>query len=146
MAAWPQVKRRLVDILPTLPGWSGVTVFDGPRVSQDFPTDFITVGFVEGEDFAGSYEQARPEAWDVEESGTIRSELITTSGDVDLEETEDRVFDLVDAWEQWVTKDPTLGVLSPSSTASLAVDVQPVQNQNGSAQRLTVTLTYTARY
>jgi hypothetical protein len=108
------------------------------------------VGFVEGEDFAGSYEQTRTGegGWEgcLEEAGTIRSELVLWSGDTaDLPDLESRAFDLVDAWEAEISRDETLGVLGASSTSSLAVDVQPVQNTGGAAVRITVTLTYLAR-
>lgn len=145
MSAWPTVIARLVDHLPSLPGWAGVQVFDGPPVSADVPTDFVTVGFVSGEDFGGSFEQSTPEAWPWEEAGTIRSEVVCSTGDVDIVTVRARAFDLFDAWQDWVVGDHTLGVMSPSSTASLAVDVQPVQNTAGAAQRLTVTLSYLAR-
>jgi hypothetical protein len=146
-AAWPLVKRRLVVLLPTLPGWAGATVYDGPPVTGDAPTVYCTVGYVEGEDFGGSYEQTRngEGAWQgaLQESGTVRCELVLWSGDpADLPALEARAFALVDAWEASVSRDERLGVLGPSSTSSLAVDVQPVQNTGGAAQRLTVTLTY----
>lgn len=145
-AAWPLIKRRLVEHLPNLPGWSQVAVYDGPPVTGDSPTDFVTVGFVRGEDFAGSYEQTPPVGpWSMEEAGTLRSELVCATGDTDLPGMELRAFALVDAWQEWVTADPKLGVLNPSSTASLAVDVQPQQTTAGAVQRLVVTVSYLAR-
>lgn len=146
MAAFPLVVARLVAHLPTLPGWSGVSVYDGEPVTGDDPSEYVTVGFVPGEDFAGSYEQSRPGSHDVEEIGSVRSQLVSTSGDVDLAGRRAAVFALVDAWEQWLTADPTMGVLFPSSVATLAVDVEPVQNDQGSAVRAVVTLNYLARY
>ncbi len=147
-AAWPVVKRRLVVLLPTLPGWSQVAVFNGPPVTGDAPSDYCTVGYVPGEDFGGSYEQTRNgTAWQgaLEETGTIRSEIVCATGDVDLAAVEARAFALADAWEAEISRDETLGVLYPSSTSSLAVDVQPVQTTSGAAQRLVVTLTYFSR-
>jgi len=144
-SAWPTVVARLVSHLPTLPGWSDVRVFDGPPVTQEAPAGYVTVGFVLGEDFGGSLEQSTPEAWPWEEAGTIRSEVVCTTGDVNISVVRAQAFALFDAWQDWVVGDHTLGVMSPSSTASLAVDVQPVQNTAGAAQRLTVTLTYLAR-
>lgn len=145
MAAWPLVFDRLVAHLPTLPGWSGVTVYDGEPVTGDVPTDFVTVGFVPGEDFAGSFEQV-PIQWALEESGTVRSRLASQTGDTEvLAARRAHVFALAAAWQAWVVSDPTLGVLSPSSTASLSMDVEPVQNGSGSAVALIVTLTYLAR-
>jgi hypothetical protein len=145
MSAWPTVVARLVEHLPSLPGWADVAVFDGPKLQPDDPFSFVTVAFVEGEDFGGSFEQSTPESWPWEEAGTVRSELVVWSGDEGQSGIRARAFDLFGAWQDWVVDDHTLGVLSPSSTASLAVDVQPVQNTAGAAQRLTVTLSYLAR-
>lgn len=148
-AAWPALVNRLVAHLPTLPGWSGVSVYDGPPVTADAPTDYVTVGFVVGEDFGGAYEQTRngDGGWQgaLEESGTVRSEVVCSTGDVDMPSVRARAFALVDAWEAWVSADERLGVLGPSSISSLSVDVQPAQTTSGSVQRLAVTLVYLAR-
>ena len=147
-AAWPTVADRLVALLPTLPGWTGVPVYDGPPVTADVPPTYVTVGFVVGEDFGGSYEQTRNgEGWQgaLEESGTVRSEVVCTTGDTDLPTMRSRAFALVDAWDAAIADDETLGVLGPSATSSLAVDVQPIQNTGGTVQRLTVTLSYFCR-
>lgn len=145
-AAWWQVViNRLVASLPTLPGWSTVSIFDGPPVTGDAPRDYVTVGFVSGEAFAGTYDRLRGEANLVEETGTIRSELVCLTGDVDLPTVRARAFALADAWEAWVEADQTLGVLGPSATASLAVDVAPAQTTEGAEQRLVLTLTYFSR-
>lgn len=147
-AAWPVVVQRLVDWLPTLPGWSGVPVYDGPPVTADAPPTYVTVGFVVGEDFGGSYEQTRngENAWAgaLEEAGTVRCEVVSATGDVDLRAVRDRAFALVAAWDAALADDETLGVLPKASTASLAVDVAPAQTSGGSVQRLTVTFTYLA--
>ncbi len=148
-AAWPLLLDRLIVLLPTLPGWGGVVVYDGEPVTSEYPPEYVTVGFVPGEDFGGSYEQTRNgTGWQgaLEETGTIRSELVVWSGDSDqLPAHRARAFALVDAWEAEVSRDERLGVLAPSSTSSLAVDVQPAQTEDGSAQRLIVTLTYFSR-
>lgn len=145
-AAWPLVKRRLVALLPTLPAWAGVRVFDGPPVTGEVPAEYCTVGFVLGEDFGGTYEQTRTgeNGWEgcLEETGQVRCEIVCQTGDVDMAAMQDRAFTLVDAWEAAVSADETLGVLGPASSASLAVDVQPTQTNTGTVQRLTVTLTY----
>lgn len=148
-AAWPLVVERLVDWLPSLPGWSGVPVYDGPPVTADVPLTYVTVGFVVGEDFGGSYEQTRngenSYQGALEELGTVRCEVVATTGDVDLASMRSRVFALVDSWDAAIAADETLGVLPPSSTSSLAVDVAPIQSTGGTTQRLTVTVSYFAR-
>jgi hypothetical protein len=50
---------------------------------------------------------------------------------------------LFNAWQAAVQADQTLGGVVAS--AGLSADLQPVQNTGGSAVRLAVTLTYTAR-
>jgi len=55
MTAWPVIVARLLELLPTLDGWAGVEVYDGPPVTRDAPADYCTVGFVLDEDVAGSY-------------------------------------------------------------------------------------------
>lgn len=144
-AAWPVVKRRLVNLMPTLPGWSQVSVYDGPPVTGEVPTAYITVGYVVGEDFGGTYEQSRGVGNLLEELGSVRCELVCSTGNVDLASVESTSFALVDALEQSIANDQTLGVLHPSSTSSLAVDVQPAQTTAGATQRLTVTLNYFSR-
>lgn len=148
-AAWPQVVNRLTTVLPTLPGWSGVPVYDGPPVTADAPPTYVTVGFVLGEDFGGSYEQTRngDGGWQgaLVEAGTVRCEVVSATGNVDLPAVRTKTFALVDSWEEWVSADETLGVLGASSVSSLAVDVVPAQTTAGSSQRLAVTLTYLAR-
>jgi hypothetical protein len=148
-AAWPRIVARLIDVLPTLPGWDGVEVYDGPPVTGDAPPVFVTVGFVLGENNAGSYEQTRngEQGWQgaLEESGTVLSEIVCATGDVDLPAVRARAFALADAWEAWVSADETLGVMGRSSISSLTVDVSPAQTTAGSEQRLTVTLVYLAR-
>jgi hypothetical protein len=142
-AAWPLVVSRLVAYLPTLPGWSGVTVVDGQPLSADYPGDFVTVGYSTGEDFGGAYEQTYTGGGLLDEAGTVRSELVCQTGDVDLPGMRARAFALVDAWQAWVSSTANLG-LGITLSAALSVDVQPIQNTAGTAQRLTVTLSYSA--
>lgn len=145
MTAWPSVKSRLVALLPTLPGWAGVSVYNGPVVTGDAPTSFATVGFVPGEDFGGSYEQERGAGDAPLEVGTVRTEIVVSDGGTDLPAVESRAFALMDAWQAEVDRDPRLGVLRQGSTSALTVDVQPSQTTGGAVQRLTATLSYTAR-
>lgn len=124
-----------------------MSIYDGPPVTGDAPEKYMTVGYVVGEDFAGSYEQTRNGDFQglLEESGTVRSELVCLTGDVDLVSMRAQAFALVDALEAEVSRDETLGVLSPATSSSLAVDVQPLQTTNGAEIRLVVTLSYLTR-
>jgi hypothetical protein len=141
-AAWPLVVDRLVALLPTLPGWSQVTVYDGPPATADTPTSFITVGYVPGEDFAGTCEQSYLPGGLLSEIGSVRCELAVWSGDDALASHRAAAFALIDALGAVVGG--TLGVLPQGSSTSLSVDPQPVQNAAGSAQRAVVTVNYTA--
>ena len=141
MTAWPTVKDRLAVLLPSLPGWSVASVYNGHVLTGDTPTTFVTVGYVPGEDFAGSFEQTYTPGGMLEEVGTVRSEIVCGAGDDDLPGMQALAFALFDAWQAEVTRDGSLGVLNGGS-ASLAVDVQPAQTTDGAVQRLVVTLSY----
>jgi len=143
-ASLPLVVDRLLAVLPTLPGWTGVVVFDGPTLTRDALQDYVTVGFVDGEDFGGSAEHLPGLGDLLEESETVRSEIVSQTGDDDMKGRRNRAFELFKAWQAWVQSDSSLGV--PGVTgAALSWDYQPVQNQSGTAVRLAVTLTYIAR-
>ena len=144
--AWLAAKNKLLALAPTLDGWDTVSVYDGPVVTGDAPTEWFSVGFVPDEDFGGSFEQTYMSGGLVEESGTVRSELVCWTGDTDLPTVQARAFALFDALQAAVHADDSLGgVLTGGGSASLAVDVQPDQSTGGAAQRLTVTLSYLAR-
>jgi hypothetical protein len=142
-AALPRVVNATVALLPTLPGWPGVEVYDGPTTTRDAPADFVTVGFVDGEDFGATMEPVESfgDLW--EETGTVRSEIVSQTGDDDIAGRRARVFELFNAWQAALHADQTLGGIT--SSANLTADLQPVQNTGGSAVRLAVTLSYTAR-
>ena len=141
-AQWPLVVARLLTLLPTLSGWSDVVILDGPLVSADVPTDFVTVGYV-ADDQAGSYTQTQdPNGFQYIETGFVRSQLNCSTGDTDMPGMRARVFALMDAVEAAVRLDRRLGVLSPAGTSELDVDVLSLQNSAGTAQQLTFTLHY----
>lgn len=144
MTAWPVVKARMVAALPTLAGWDVVTTFNGPPVTSSAPPNYVTVGYVVGEAMAGDYTET-PGVGDVDnETGTIRSELVCSTGATDLPTVEALAFALADQVQAWVKANRTLGVLRPGSTSNLAVDVIPSQTTSGAEQRLVLSLTYTA--
>ena len=141
--ALPLVIDATVALLPTLDGWSQVTVYDGPQVTGDSPRDYVTVGFVDGEDFGGTFEPVAGLGDLLEESGSLRSEIVCWTGDTDFPAMRARAFGLFNAWNAAVQGDVTLGGIV--AAASLSGEVVPVQNRDGSAVRLAVTLSYTAR-
>jgi hypothetical protein len=141
-AQWPLVVARVVALLPTLPGWDQVTVFDGPPVTADVAADYVTVGYV-ADDNGGMYVQVQtPDGFRYEETGTIRSQLTCVTGDTDLASVRVRAFTLMDAIGAAVRADRRLGVLSPEGTTELNVDVLSLQTSGGAAQSLVFTLHY----
>lgn len=142
MTAWPLLAGRLVSWLPTLPGWAGVAVYDGPPVTADVPGSYVTVGFVLGEDNGGSYDQVYLAGGLLEETGTVHCEIVCWTGDVDLATMRTQAFALADALQAAMSADGTLGGVVRS--AAMTVDVRPVQTTAGAEQRLMVTLNYTA--
>lgn len=146
MSSWRTVHARLVELLPTLPGWSGVPVFDGPPVTGEVPQAYCTVGFAFEEDSAGSFEHERAgNGFQLEETGGVRCELVATVGETDLARVRALAFDLLDEVEKTIRADQTLGVLPPASTTNLAVDVVPAQTTTGAQQRLPFTVGYFTR-
>jgi hypothetical protein len=140
---WPLVVARLLVLIPALPGWDQVSIFDGPPVTDDVPVDYLTVGFVDN-DTAGSYTQVQdPNGFQYVETGLVRSQLTCTSGDTDMASDRARVFALVDALEAAVRDDRRLGVLSPAGTSELEVEVLSLQTSGGSSIALMFTLHYT---
>lgn len=146
MIAWPSVVTALTGLLPTLPGFSGVEVYDGPPVTEDRPVDYVTVGYVE-DDGAGNWETERRSDYRVEERGEVACHFVSQSGDPeDRAAVRARAFALVDALDVALRDDQTLGgVLSADGTCTLSADVDSVQNPSGSAQSVVVTIAYMTR-
>lgn len=140
--AWPTVRARLAAALPAV---TGSTVYDGPVVTGDSPAHYVTVAHRPSvdEDSAGSYEQDRSSnsGFVAEERGTVLLEVAAVTGD----STVPSAFGIADAIHAWVQADQTLGVLTPGSTSSVAVEVLQAQNTAGAVQRLLLTLSYTTR-
>ncbi len=139
---WGQFVDRLVALLPDV--WPQVTVYDGPVSDKTFPRDYVTVGFVDGEDVAGSFEPTPQLGHLEEEVGSVRSELVCQTGDDALTAMRVRAFGYVDQLKAAIAADRTLGA-SDVVTVDLSADVLPVRNTEGAAVRIALTLTYTAR-
>lgn len=140
--AWPVIKQRLVAALP---GVVTATVYDGPVLTGDNPTAYLTVGWQPSTDdlTAGTFEQTHtgPGGFFAEERGTVLLELGVSTGDPDMPSA----FAQADALTAWVSADQTLGVMTPGSTSSTEFDVVQDQNSAGAVQRLLLTLSYTTR-
>jgi hypothetical protein len=144
-AQWPRVYSWLLVNVPTFTGWSGVPVYDSYPVTDDSPTDYLTVGYTGPADpHGGNYSTTQaPDGFRWIEQGNVRCHLACQSGDTDPVAVRTRAFALADAFEASIRGDRTLGgTLSPDSTVDVSVDVQPAQNANGSAQSLFITVQY----
>lgn len=144
---WLQVVERLVALLPTLPGWDDVAVFDGPPSTQARPKRYAIVGYIDDADgAAGSYSQTASPLGNtlLDEQGSVVVHLVVQVGSVDLPSVRAAAFALVGALEQALRADRRLGVLPPSATTSLDVSVQP-RTAGGTAQSLVLIVNYTAR-
>jgi len=140
---WPIVRDRLVTILPTLPGFGAVTVYDGPVTSGDTPATYVTVGWQPRteDESAGSFTQLEgPDGFSVTEDGAVLMEFAAVTGDSTVPDA----FAMYGALATWLQQNPRLGILVPGSLASLQVEVAEAQNTAGAVQRLLVGLLYTA--
>lgn len=142
ITVWGQFVDRVVTVLPAI--WPDVTVYDGPVSDKSFPRNYVTVGFVDGEDVSGSFEPT-PVLGDLEEEvGSVRSELVCQTGDDALTAMRVRAFGFVDLLKAELNRDRTLGVPHVMSV-DLSADVLPLRNEGGAAVRIALNLSYTAR-
>lgn len=138
---WPQAKAALVAALPTVV--PAAKVYDGPVVTGEKPTRYVTVGWQPSTDdvSAGSFEHSPgPDGFSAEETGTVLLEIAAVTGGTDMPDA----FDLAEAITLWVHEHQTLGVLSANATAAVAAEVLEAQTRAGAAQRLLLTVFYTS--
>ena len=142
--AAPLIIGAHVDVLPTLPGWDGVTVLEGAPLQRDELREYATVGYVAGADGpVVSLEPTPATQGQAREAGTVTSQLIVAAADVAAARA--RVFALLAAWAQWLAADSTLGgQLLKGSDLHLAVDVALATTRGGATANAVVTITYTA--
>jgi hypothetical protein len=140
---WPDVYQGLLTLLSSLPAFSGVPVYDGQPITQDYPAAWVTVGFVI-DDSAGQFAQVRDTSdFATVETGDIKCHLAAVDGGTDLSVTRTKAFGLLAAWQAAVEADQTLGGAIPAgSVVHLSTAVLDPQNQQGSATSLLVTVSY----
>lgn len=142
-AQWPLIVNRLVALLPTLSGWSAMTVFDGKPITEDWPANYCTVGYVFDDLNAGTYSTTQdPDGYQYQETGEVRCQATVQTGDIDLSGMRTLLFSLTDALEAAIRTDRTLGVLSKDSTLDLLVQPLAVQNNKGTAFSTVFTVRY----
>lgn len=147
MIYWPVVQQRLVALLPTLTGFTGVKIHDAVVLEDADAKSFVIVGGTTPED-GGRVEAG---AWQFEtithsnaraERGTVVCEFAVWGGDETLPAYRATAFDLVDELDAAIRADQTLGVLPVPSTTDLSADVVSVQDSNQAEQRLIVSVSY----
>lgn len=149
---WPDVYTALLAMLPTLPGFTGdprgaVQVFDGQFIGNDYPLDYVTVGF-QADDGAGSFvQQPDLSSYATIEVGDIRCLMSSNSGDTDpaaVAADRARVFALFSALQTEVTNDQTLrGALAGTNhLVTLSAQVMALENSAGAGASLLVSVAY----
>lgn len=140
--AWPSVRAHLAEALPGVVG-AGVTVIDGPVVSGENPSSYLTIAHQPSnpDDPSGTFEQqVGPDGYAAAETGDVRCELAAARGDATVPD----VFAAFDAISDYVQGNQTLsGVLQPASVVTVSADVVQEQTTSGAVQRLLITVSYT---
>lgn len=143
-AQWPLVKAWLVDTIPTLTGLSGWAVYSGPVAGRAAPKRYVSVGFVE-DDNGGTFTRGPVydgTAWS--EVGEVRTRITAQSGDSAGSVAEADAFAAVDAIDEKVRDDWTLGgLLSAEAEIQTSIDVLSISNARGTATELVHVLRYT---
>lgn len=140
---WPLVADAIATLAPTLPGWSGVTVFNGMPTGSGSPAVYFTVGYVPDNAGGGTYSiQQAPEGFRWTETGIVRSQLVCTAGGGDPLALRTQAFALADAFDAAARADRTLGVLSRDSRLVIDVEVQAARNETGVAAALVIAAHY----
>lgn len=143
-AMWPKIIGWHVANLPAICGLDPSEVFDGIPVSGDNPVTYITVGYTGTGDTSGeSVQSYADDGTGILEDGHILCDVVANSGDTDLATVRAAAFAITDAWDAALRADRTLGGLMESNnTIGLTVTPLAIQNQQGSAVSLLVTVTY----
>lgn len=138
--AWLTVKNRLVAALPAV---VGAKVYDGPVVTGEHPTAYVTVGWSPAEDNdAGSFDpDVAQDGFSSTETGSVVCEFAAVNGSARMP----NAFAMLSAFAAWVQADMTLGVLTQGSTCALSVRVVQAQTTAGATQRLIVSVNYFTR-
>jgi hypothetical protein len=140
---WPDVVAGLLALPASLPAFSGVPVYDGQPITQDTPTAWLTVGYVSA-DGAGQFAQSNdPGGFATIEVGDVLCHLAAVDGGTDLPATRTVAFALLAALQTGIENDQTLaGHIPDGSVVSMSTQVLDLENQQGSATSLLVTVHY----
>jgi hypothetical protein len=136
------VVQRLAALLPTLPGWSSVAVFDGPPIAGNDDSIYVTVGMSTASPPARRRRRRRAAG-----SSTTRSARSSANSSSIRAARMCRGpragFALYDALDASVKADRTLGgVLQGGATSALSYEVQYVSNGRAPPWPSIVTVSY----
>jgi hypothetical protein len=112
-AQYPRVRARLVALLPSLSGWSGVAVYDGQADTGDTPLAFAEVGFVDGTDEGGAGSVLALDGYRYVETGDVNLTVTCITGDDDPTGPQAQAFALFDALDAYVRTDRKIGRVRP---------------------------------
>lgn len=143
--AWDKVRAALAVGLKGPLEASGVVVYDGPVVTGQAPTAYLTVAHAPTaiEDTSGTFEQdVGPDGFSVTERGGVVCELAGVTGSTKVPS----VFASFDVIAEFIQSDQTLGgVLTHGSTVTALANVVESQTTSGAVQRLLITISYFTR-
>lgn len=139
----------LTALWKAAPALAAVTVYDGPQVTGETPTDYLYVGYdgdLSNDDSEGSSAEQDWMAFAKlkQERGEIVCAAIANSGDVDVPAVRARAADIVSKAEDALRVDPLLGGLVMQSWLSDQRFI-PVIDSNGSVARVVFTVSYVAQ-
>lgn len=144
-AQWPLVVGRLLELLPTLDGWSAVQVFDGAAFDPS-STVFATVGHgTDGlQTQAGSFSsQQDNDGFQRAETGTVVCQVCSSDDAQNVQSQRMALCVLLDAFDDAIRADRRLGVLSQEGTSFVSCDVTSMQTIPGADVTILFTFHYT---
>ncbi|MFD5251331.1 hypothetical protein ACFWM5_00610 [Streptomyces bobili] len=137
----PEVIDALVALGRTDPALEGVSIADGPEVTDDAALDWLIVGF--DADPNGDFEAAQTiGGWS--DLGTGREEefqvtvaVVANRGDTDIKAARDRAYEIAARVEAWLRRDPgpSLGLRSLEAAIG-GTRLMPDQTDQGAQARL----------
>lgn len=142
---WPLIVARLLDLLPTLDGWSAVQVFDGAAYD---PSSNVFATVAHGTDGlqtqAGQFSsQQTPDGYRREETGTVVCQVCSSDDSQVVQPQRLALCGLLGAFEDAIRADRRVGVLSPEGTSWVSADVTSSQSIPGADVTILFTFHYT---
>lgn len=144
MIVWPLVKAHLADVLPGIVG-SSVTVYDGPVVTGQAPSAYLTIGDQPSSPSpgAGSFQQdVAPDGFSAVETGSVLCEMGAVTGSTSMPS----IWETCSAITAYLQANRTLGgVLYAAGTVDFSGEPEAEQTTSGAVQRLLFSVNYQTR-